>query len=123
MKSRSGLFEPEQAIRPKIDVATLSLKAFHDNLMQQHAETHGIGDPADVIEIKVRYLDAIAAGVGEPNERILVLGEGEHSYEALLVAEEIEQKGGVAAVQCITQIGRAHSELQSLMRLSYAVFC
>src|SRR3546814_3785959 len=92
-----------QANRPKIDVATLSLKAFHDNLMQQHAETHGIGDPADVIEIKVRYLDAIAAGVGEPNERILVLGEGEHSYEALLVAEEIEQKGGVAAVQCITR--------------------
>src|SRR3546814_16131478 len=45
MKSRSGLFEPEQAIRPKIDVATLSLKAFHDNLMQQHAETNGIGDP------------------------------------------------------------------------------
>src|SRR3546814_9172413 len=79
MKSRSGLFEPEQASRPKIHVATLSLKAFHDNLMQQHAETHGIGDPADVIEIKVRYLDAIAAGVGEPNERILVLGECEHS--------------------------------------------
>src|SRR3546814_1124395 len=71
--------------------------------MQKHAETHGIRDPADVIEIKVRYFDAIAAGVGAPNERILVLGEGEHSYEALLVAEEIEQKGGVAAVQCITR--------------------
>lgn len=39
----------------------------------------------------------------ESGERILVLGEGEHSYEALLVAEEIEQKGGVAAVQCITR--------------------
>lgn len=38
-----------------------------------------------------------------PEERILVLGEGEHSYEALLVAEEIEQKGGIAAVQCITR--------------------
>src|SRR3546814_6172191 len=88
-----------QANRPKIDVATLSLKAFHDNLMQQHAETHGIGDPADVIEIKVRYLDAIAAGVGEPNERILVLGEGEHRSE------------------------EHTSELQSLMRISYAVFC
>src|SRR3546814_807409 len=74
--------------------------------MQQHAETHGIGDPADVIEIKVRYLDAIAAGVGEPNERILVLGEGEHSYEALLVAEEIEQKGGVAAVHASLAVQR-----------------
>lgn len=39
----------------------------------------------------------------KPGERILVLGEGEHSYEALLVAEEIERKGGVAAVQCITR--------------------
>lgn len=38
-----------------------------------------------------------------PGERILVLGEGEHSYEALLVAEEIERKGGIAAVQCITR--------------------
>ena len=39
----------------------------------------------------------------KPGERILVLGEGEHSYEALLVAEEIQRKGGVAAVQCITR--------------------
>lgn len=39
----------------------------------------------------------------KPGERILVLGEGEHSYEALLVAEEVERKGGVAAVQCITR--------------------
>ena len=38
-----------------------------------------------------------------PGERVLVLGEGEHSYEALLVAEEIERCGGVAAVQCITR--------------------
>jgi hypothetical protein len=38
-----------------------------------------------------------------PGERILVLGEGEHSYEALLIAEEIEAAGGIAAVQCITR--------------------
>jgi Phosphoribosyl transferase/TRSP domain C terminus to PRTase_2 len=43
---------------------------------------------------------AIAA---HPGERILVLGEGEHSYEALRVAEEIEAQGGIAAVQCITR--------------------
>ncbi len=103
MKSRSGLSEPEQAIRPEVDVATLSLKTFSEKLVQQHAETHGIGDPSEFIEIKVGYVDAVAAGVGKPNERILVLGEGEHSYEALLVAEEIERKGGVAAVQCITR--------------------
>lgn len=41
--------------------------------------------------------------VAAPGERILVLGEGEHSYEALLVAEEIERQGGIAAVQCITR--------------------
>ena len=39
----------------------------------------------------------------KPGERVLVLGEGEHSYEALLVAEEIEAGGGIAAVQCITR--------------------
>jgi hypothetical protein len=37
------------------------------------------------------------------NERVLVLGEGEHSYEALRVAEEIEAQGAIAAVQCITR--------------------
>ncbi len=36
-------------------------------------------------------------------ERILVLGDGEHSYEALLIAEDIEKQGGIAAVQCITR--------------------
>ncbi|MBP2157806.1 MULTISPECIES: phosphoribosyltransferase domain-containing protein [Asticcacaulis] len=36
-------------------------------------------------------------------ERILVLGEGEHSYEALLAAEEVEAQGAIAAVQCITR--------------------
>jgi hypothetical protein len=44
-----------------------------------------------------------AAVTATPDERILVLGEGEHSYEALLVAEEIERHGGIAAVQCITR--------------------
>ncbi len=38
-----------------------------------------------------------------PGERVLVLGEGEHSYEALRVAEEVEAQGGIAAVQCITR--------------------
>lgn len=38
-----------------------------------------------------------------PGDRVLVLGEGEHSYEALRVAEEIEAAGGVAAIQCITR--------------------
>ncbi|ARU15920.1 phosphoribosyltransferase domain-containing protein [Croceicoccus marinus] len=45
-----------------------------------------------------RKIEAVARG-----ERILVLGEGEHSYEALLIAETIERQGGIAAVQCITR--------------------
>jgi hypothetical protein len=59
MTSRTGLLEPEAAMRSSIDVI--------------------------------------------PGERVLVLGDGEHSYEALLIAEEIEEKGGSAAVQCITR--------------------
>lgn len=39
----------------------------------------------------------------KPGERILVLGDGEHSYEALNIAEEIEAQGGIAAVQSITR--------------------
>jgi hypothetical protein len=39
----------------------------------------------------------------EAGERILVLGDGEHSYEALLIAEEAEKMGADAAVQCITR--------------------
>lgn len=59
MHSRTGLFAPEQALRPT-------------------------------------YLPV-------PGERVLVLGEGEHSYEALLAAEEMERAGAIAAVQCITR--------------------
>lgn len=38
-----------------------------------------------------------------PGERVLVLGDGEHAYEALLIAEEIAALGGVPAVQSITR--------------------
>jgi hypothetical protein len=38
-----------------------------------------------------------------PGERVLVLGDGEHAYEALLIAEEIAAQGGIAAVQSITR--------------------
>ncbi|WP_408589436.1 phosphoribosyltransferase domain-containing protein [Novosphingobium sp.] len=39
----------------------------------------------------------------QPGYRVLVLGDGEHSYEALRIAEEIEAQGGIAAVQSITR--------------------
>src|SRR3546814_5488944 len=83
MKSRSGLYQPEQASRPEIVVAS-----DRQLLVSEGEHSHAA---------------LVAAGMIKPSERILVLGEGEHSYEALLVAEEIERKGGVAAVQCITR--------------------
>lgn len=54
----------------------------------------GIDRPEEAVRQRVR----VTFG-----ERILVLGDGEHSYEALLVAEDVEAAGGIAAVQCITR--------------------
>ncbi|WP_086606353.1 phosphoribosyltransferase domain-containing protein [Erythrobacter donghaensis] len=38
-----------------------------------------------------------------PAERVLVLGDGEHAYEALCIAEDIAAQGGVPALQSITR--------------------
>ncbi len=38
-----------------------------------------------------------------PGERVLVLGDGEHAYEAIVIAEEIAAHGGVPAIQSITR--------------------
>jgi hypothetical protein len=38
-----------------------------------------------------------------PGERVLVLGDGEHAYEALVIAEEIAAQGALAAIQSITR--------------------
>jgi hypothetical protein len=38
-----------------------------------------------------------------PAERVLVLGDGEHAYEALRIAEEIAAQGGIPAIQSITR--------------------
>jgi hypothetical protein len=59
MRSRTGLLEPERALR-----------------------------------------NPITARLGE---RVLVLGDGEHGFEALLAAEDVEAAGGIAAVQCISR--------------------
>lgn len=53
-----------------------------------------------------------------PGERVLVLGDGEHAYEALLIAEEIAAQGGIPAVQSITRtpaiIGHAMQSVTTL---------
>src|SRR3546814_3653939 len=67
MKSRSGLYQPEQASRPEIVVAS---------------------------------------------DRQLLVSEGEHSHAALVAAGMIKPRSEEHT-----------SELQSLMRISYAVFC
>jgi hypothetical protein len=59
-----------------------------------------------------------AAIVAAPGERVLVLGDGEHAYEALRIAEEIEAQGGIAAIQSITRtpalIGQAMASVTTL---------
>ena len=60
----------------------------------------GMRTRTGVMEPERAHRDRIEVRVGE---RILVLGEGEHSYEALLLAEELESAGAIAAVQCITR--------------------
>jgi hypothetical protein len=38
-----------------------------------------------------------------PGERVLVLGDGEHAYEALRIAEDLAAQGAITAVQSITR--------------------
>jgi Phosphoribosyl transferase/TRSP domain C terminus to PRTase_2 len=53
-----------------------------------------------------------------PGERVLVLGDGEHAYEALRIAEEIAAQGGVPAIQSITRtpamLGHAMASVTTL---------
>src|SRR3546814_7815587 len=39
------------------------------------------------------------------------------------ILDRLENRFGKEAFKSLREIGRAHSELQSLMRISYAVFC
>jgi len=56
--------------------------------------------------------------IARPGERVLVLGDGEHAYEALRIAEEVAAQGGIAAVQSITRtpamIGHAMQSVTTL---------
>jgi len=38
-----------------------------------------------------------------PGERVLVLGDGEHAYEAIVIAEEYASKAAITAIQSITR--------------------
>lgn len=44
-----------------------------------------------------------AAPSAAPGERVLVLGDGEHAYEALRIAEDFAAQGAITAVQSITR--------------------
>lgn len=53
-----------------------------------------------------------------PGERVLVLGDGEHAYEALRIAEDFAAQGAITAVQSITRtpalIGHAMQSVTTL---------
>jgi hypothetical protein len=53
-----------------------------------------------------------------PGERVLVLGDGEHAYEALRIAEDLTAQGAITAVQSITRtpalIGHAMQSVTTL---------
>lgn len=53
-----------------------------------------------------------------PGERVLVLGDGEHAYEALRIAEDLAAQGAITAVQSITRtpalIGHAMQTVTTL---------
>ena len=67
---------------------------------------HGIA-PATGMRSRIGLLAPEAAtrapATAAPCERVLVLGDGEHAYEALRIAEEFAAQGAVAAVQSITR--------------------
>ena len=70
------------------------------------ANRHGTA-PASGMRSRTGLLEPEAATrapvTAAPGERVLVLGDGEHAYEALRIAEEIAAQGGIAAVQSITR--------------------
>jgi hypothetical protein len=53
-----------------------------------------------------------------PGERVLVLGDGEHAYETIVIAEECAAQGALAAIQSITRtpalIGHAMQSVTTL---------
>src|SRR3546814_10683157 len=61
--------------------------------------------------------EAVAYALGPLEERgILFVSPGEALYEGMIIGEN-------AKPDDLEEIGRAHVELQSLMRISYADFC
>lgn len=81
------------------------------NALQSPALTHGSNGVGIAPLTAMRSRGGIVAeehaqrtfAQAREGERVLVLGDGEHSYEALRIAEEVEAQGGIAAVQCITR--------------------
>src|SRR3546814_7358368 len=58
-----------------------------------------------------------------PSEPIGLVINAPTAYRDAVQEPTLEQLVGEAPLSDCRQIGRAHSELQSLMRISYAVFC
>lgn len=73
----------------------------------QNASTHGItekdANPARTAYNSPPRLVLARMPNITPGERVTVIADGENSYDALRIAEEIEKQGAVAAVQSITR--------------------
>jgi orotate phosphoribosyltransferase len=85
------------------------------------ANRHGTAPPAGMrSRTGLLALEAAtrAPVIAAPGERVLVLGDGEHAYEALRIAEEVAAQGGIAAVQSITRtpamLGHAMASVTTL---------
>src|SRR3546814_5199095 len=95
--------------------------------MYTYCHTSSLHDALPIFEIgpEVDGLRVIRAGLA-PTDRVVING-----YQFARPGTKAETKAGKIAADAQEkatagpgeQIGRAHVELQSLMRISYAVFC
>src|SRR3546814_8362181 len=70
-----------------------------------------------------QFADAIAA-----SDRLIEIGESRNNMKALVLGLQVKGmslfcRGQLTSARLYLEIGRAPSELQSLMRISYAVYC
>src|SRR3546814_9497642 len=84
--------------------------------VDDHAQVAGVGGE-HVVAADVEHQWRVVAA---PAERAV---DAQDAFARLDAACDARGAIGQRVQADVAQIGRAHSELQSLMRLSYAVFC
>src|SRR3546814_1299423 len=85
-------------------------------------------DPADAAEVILHELEKFSPALTQ-RDRWLVLNkadqllEDEREQRVRQVVERLDWKGPVSVISALERSEEHTSELQSLMRISYAVFC